>query len=108
MAGDFEENLFGCFGDMCSFLVVLCVPFGCSIIQSYAVTKVTNESCIIPYCMPILLGCIGSAINRGDIREHLNISGNFCTDFMLSCCCLPCAVCQEYREVKYHSQSKAS
>ena len=108
MATDFQEALFGCFSDIFSCAVVGCVPFGCSIIQSIAVVRATGESCIIPYCLPVLLGCIGTAINRGDIREHLNISGNFCTDFSISCCCLPCAVCQEYREVKLHTQPKAS
>ena len=101
MAKEFQEPLYGCFSDILSCGIVAFIPCGCMIIQSLSVVKATGETCIIPYCLPILLGCIGSAINRGDIREKLEISGNFCTDLLVSCCCLPLAICQEYREIKF-------
>lgn len=108
MASDFQESLFGCFTDIPSFLLVAFIPCGCGILQSCTVKKVTGDTCLVPYCMPVLLGCIGSAINRGEIRTVLKINGNFYSDFLTTCFCLCCSVCQEYREVKLNYQPKTS
>jgi Cys-rich protein (TIGR01571 family) len=106
MSLDFKESLFGCFTDICSCFVGTFVPCGCMILQTIAVTKVTGDNFIVPYCMPVLLGCIGSTINRGEIRQNLGLAENFCADFAQTSCCLPFTSCQEYREVKFHWDGK--
>ncbi|CAG9323276.1 unnamed protein product [Blepharisma stoltei] len=94
-----EEPLFGCFRDCCTCIIVWFCPLAYCIYQGISVKKATGESCFGAYCCPIVLCCIGAAINRGKIRDRYLINGSFVGDCFYHFCCGPCAVCQEYREV---------
>ena len=39
-------------------------------------------------------------VNRWTIRERLKYDEKNMDDFLAHFCCMPCAICQEYREVK--------
>ncbi|XP_012845969.1 PREDICTED: protein PLANT CADMIUM RESISTANCE 2-like [Erythranthe guttata] len=45
--------------------------------------------------------CFYSCFYRSKLRKQYMIDGNNCTDCMVHCCCEPCALRQEYRELKY-------
>lgn len=96
---NWEIPLFGCLGDLCSCIVVGALPGGACIYQGMSVSKATGESCTIACCCVCLLACLGAAYNRGKIRDRYLINGSFCGDCITNMFCLPCAVCQEYREV---------
>lgn len=96
---NFEHALFGCVKDVFSCLIICLVPGGYCIYEGLTVAKATGESCLVAYCCPFLLCCIGAAVNRGKIRDKYIIGGSFCEDCMLHCFCGACAACQEYREV---------
>ncbi|CAG9314136.1 unnamed protein product [Blepharisma stoltei] len=100
---EFDQPLFGCSSDPKSCLIVLCVPCGSAIVQGLAVKNARNEGFIVPYCINILLACIGAAINRGQIRNKYDIEGGFITDFCYHLFFMPCSACQEYREVTYRN-----
>lgn len=50
--------------------------------------------------------CIGSALNRGKVRERYDIPGSFITDCLLYMCCGICMGTQEYREVQLRNNTK--
>lgn len=110
--GDFQESLFACFSNCPICLIVSCVPCGCCIVQAIAYNKATKEGIGMPLlcqcaCWSIGCWCIGMAINRGKIRTSFNINGGTLDDMCIHWCCSPCAVCQEYREVKKRSEQHA-
>lgn len=105
---EFDQPLFGCSSDIKSCLIVACLPCGGAIAQGLAVKNATGEGFIVPYCMTILLACIGAAINRGQIRNKYNLEGGFINDFCYHMWCHHCASCQEYREVNVRNQAKES
>ena len=79
-----------------------------SCMQALAVSKASQGKegiCMPIYCM-CCLGCIGAAINRGKLRQLLNINGNFFTDCYVWWKCAPCAAAQEYREVRRRFPNK--
>lgn len=41
-----------------------------------------------------------SCTYRTKLRASFNLPEDPCADCLVHCCCLPCAVCQEYRELK--------
>ena len=97
----FENRLCGCTDDATICVAAAILPCGCPIIQGKAVGKALGKGCAFPCVLYILLGCIGGAMNRAQIREVYEIEGSFVQDCCVHCWCTPCAVCQEYREVNY-------
>jgi Cys-rich protein (TIGR01571 family) len=97
---NWEENLFGCCaaGGFCCLVMVFpcCYP----VFQGFIVNKATGESCFAPCCCSLMLCCVGGAMNRGKIRDRYLIQGSFCSDCLVHCLCTPCAICQEYSEVR--------
>jgi Cys-rich protein (TIGR01571 family) len=101
----FQESLCGCFSNIPICLIVTFVPFGSCAVQAIAHDHATKEGIMAPLIPIILTGCIGCcclgfAMNRGKIRIKYNLNGATCDDICTHYCCSPCAVCQEYREVK--------
>lgn len=103
---DFKEALFGCTSDLSSCLCVLLVPFGMAITQGKAVSEAAfangdlGSSFFGPCLLQLCCGCIGATINRGKIRKNMQYDPNCCGDLATNTFCMPCAVCQEGREVK--------
>ncbi|GAB5370621.1 hypothetical protein AAMO2058_001509100 [Amorphochlora amoebiformis] len=44
------------------------------------------------------------AMLRGELRHRLGIPGDFCSDFSAHCCCWPCVIAQEARQVKQYGR----
>lgn len=99
----FGQPLYGCLDDLGSCATICCVPFGCCFIQSLAVNDSNSNGMCIPFVLLLFLGPLGGAINRKTIRNVYKISGNICWDLFLHCCCMMCAISQEFREV--HARS---
>ncbi|KAD4983114.1 hypothetical protein E3N88_19785 [Mikania micrantha] len=45
--------------------------------------------------------CIYSCMYRSKLRQQYMLSEEPCNDCLVHCCCECCALCQEYRELKY-------
>lgn len=43
---------------------------------------------------------IAVAVQREEIRRTYGIRGNCCEDVATACCCMPCAIAQQRREVR--------
>ncbi|RDX76552.1 Protein PLANT CADMIUM RESISTANCE 3, partial [Mucuna pruriens] len=56
-------------------------------------------NCMLPH-MPVPFAGFYTCIYRTKIRRQYGIQGHQCTDFLLSCFCSPCTICQEYRELQ--------
>ncbi|KAF1950552.1 PLAC8-domain-containing protein [Byssothecium circinans] len=66
-----------------------------------------NGSCM-GFCGLAMLG-VGFVlpwISRSDIRQKYSLTGNGCKDCMCACCCAPCDVIQQAKEVEYREESK--
>ena len=109
MAKYFNEGLFHCMDDMFSCGVAFFVPCGSALLQSYVSDWHLSHGKVLPFCLGCWCPGIGPAINRGLIREKLNIYGNFYTDCMVWCFCPPCSATQEYREsiIFFRNQNNA-
>ncbi|KAG2411075.1 hypothetical protein LR48_Vigan325s000700 [Vigna angularis] len=51
-------------------------------------------------CCVTCCACIYSCFYRSKMRRQHGLKGNGCTDCLIHCCCEPCALCQEYRELE--------
>ncbi|GLI62716.1 hypothetical protein VaNZ11_005442 [Volvox africanus] len=58
----------------------------------------------IQYCTG--MACILHLMARGYLRNKYGIPGTGCSDFMITWCCTPCALCQEQRELVIRGHSK--
>lgn len=65
-----------------------------------------------PQCMAFCgLACFGISfvlpmMNRSDVRAKYHLKGNGCTDCLCACCCTPCDLTQQDKEVTYREESK--
>ncbi|QDS71190.1 hypothetical protein FKW77_010234 [Venturia effusa] len=62
--------------------------------------SVFNGDC----CAFYALGCIGchwivQMMGRAEIREKYHLKGNGCTDCLCACCCGPCDLVQQEKEI---------
>jgi Cys-rich protein (TIGR01571 family) len=96
-----KAPLFSCWLNPCECCCVCCCPIGgpCYVQANAAVKAKAHETCTIPFLLACFLGCIGTTINRGKIREAYKITEGSCfMDFITHLFCMPCAVCQESNE----------
>ncbi|KAF2621944.1 hypothetical protein BU25DRAFT_378627 [Macroventuria anomochaeta] len=55
------------------------------------------------------MACVGLSwilplINRGDMRAKYNLTGNGCKDCLCACCCAPCDLMQQDKEVQHREE----
>lgn len=43
-------------------------------------------------------------MNRGDVRATYNLTGNGCKDCLCACCCAPCDLIQQDKEVEHREE----
>jgi hypothetical protein len=43
---------------------------------------------------------------RGKVRQEYGLKGNGCTDCLMACCCTPCDLMQQDKEVKQREGEK--
>lgn len=102
---EWKNHLFSCIEAPLACCWSLCVPCGMSCMQgttAYITTK-QSSSCIIACLYSILCLCLGTAINRRNIRNYFIINGSFLSDLCLVYFCPCCAIVQEWRETMLHS-----
>ena len=95
----FAEQLFGCFSDVFSLIVVLNLPFGACVIHSMATNQVTNKG-FLRACVYSLACCFGMSANRQEIKKKMNLKETFCEDCLIYLFCTPCAAAQDFREAE--------
>ncbi|KAE9974919.1 hypothetical protein EG327_008623 [Venturia inaequalis] len=62
--------------------------------------SVFNGDCCAYFALSFF-GCqwIVQLMGRGEIREKYNLKGNGCTDCLCACCCMPCDLVQQEKEI---------
>ncbi len=100
----FIESLFGCFDDweIC-FCGCCCLPclFGNN------VEKIDNSNCFLMCCAYSVLGScllcwVPHFMKRGVLRQKYSLQEDpNCADCPATCCCGPCAICQEARFLEH-------
>ncbi|KAK9051039.1 hypothetical protein SSX86_027664 [Deinandra increscens subsp. villosa] len=106
--GQWSSGLFDCDEDMSSCCLTCwcpCISFG----QIAEIADKRNNSCFlhtILYTKLLLLttgNCqwIYSCIYRSKLRKQYMLPEEPCDDCLVHCFCELCAICQEYRELKY-------
>ncbi|KAF2475457.1 PLAC8-domain-containing protein [Lindgomyces ingoldianus] len=103
-----------------------CTPFGTCLLSwccpciTYGRThhrvrfdgSMQGYSCCNGHCMAFTgLACLGLSfilpmIQRGDIRAKYHLSGNGCKDCLCACCCQPCDLTQQDKEVAWREDHK--
>ncbi|GMH37501.1 hypothetical protein BSKO_05374 [Bryopsis sp. KO-2023] len=104
-----EGGLLGCCNDVGGCFKTMCLPcitFGET--REALHGGKTPESCLGPSCSFFLCCVLSGGLctfvysmrARRDIREKYNLPARPCPDCCVHFWCLPCALCQERREVK--------
>ena len=102
--GDWTTGLCSCFEDPMNCCITYwcpCVTFG----QSVEILDRGQTSCVCSGAVCCLLAqiyssCWYTCTYRSKLRNQFSIPGDQCEDFCIHCWCQPCALCQEYRELK--------
>ncbi|KAJ7086279.1 PLAC8 family-domain-containing protein, partial [Mycena epipterygia] len=117
---EWSNDVFDCFTDPLTCLVswfLPCMVYGRNrarfqALESYgAVSTETSDGLIggdsLLYCAAQCCGCGGivGMMGRGETRARYGIHGGGCNDCLLSCCCAPCTLTQESREIELEEQS---
>ncbi|KAE8774020.1 cell number regulator 2 [Hordeum vulgare] len=104
MASSWSTGLFGCCDDVSSCCLTCfcpCVAFGRI---AHIVDKGTSSCCVRGTAYMLLawvgLGCLCSCCYRSRMREQYGLKEKPCADCCVHFFCDPCAICQEYRELK--------
>lgn len=104
---EFKSKLFDCcFEPKIAVLACICPGF----VQGQNSHDVTDGQfgccvqgsmlCFATLIAPYAVGGVNADF-RGTIRKYMGISGSKETDCLVHCFCHPCALVQEYREIKY-------
>ncbi|KAG5010485.1 hypothetical protein GLYMA_07G185200v4 [Glycine max] len=103
--GSWSSGLCGCFSDCSS----CCLTFWCPCASFGRIGEIVDKgttSCCLHGSLFCLLGGfsylagIYACMYRTKIRRQYGIEGHQCADFLLSCFCSACTLCQEYRELQ--------
>ncbi|KAG6819406.1 hypothetical protein H0H93_012136 [Arthromyces matolae] len=70
---------------------------------------VCNSDCMVYGAVAACLGiaCVLQVGNRTNLRRRYGIRGGGCSDCMVSCCCIPCALSQEEAEIELEERAVA-
>ncbi|KAJ9187302.1 hypothetical protein P3X46_002775 [Hevea brasiliensis] len=99
-----STGLCGCCEDPCVCLITWCFPcitFGQNV--EIIDKKATSCACAgLIFCALYFVGvpCLYSFTYRSKLRSNYSLPGEACGDCCIHWCCLHCAICQEYRELK--------
>jgi len=116
---EWSSGLFTCLEDSITFLFACCLP--CTIYSKNKTRYESLQNWGVPHPQggelvgrgTIMYGVIGCCCcggilgmpNRRNIRGRYSIRGGTTSDFLLSCCCAPCALTQESRELELEERS---
>ncbi|KAK1413710.1 hypothetical protein QVD17_35488 [Tagetes erecta] len=105
-AGQWSTGLCDCTSDVSNCCLTCwcpCIPFG----QIAEILDKGTTSCAVHGALYTILllftgcQCIYSCMYRSKMRQQYMLPEEPCNDCLLHCCCEPCAMCQEYRELKH-------
>ncbi|CAD5169057.1 unnamed protein product [Musa acuminata subsp. malaccensis] len=90
-------------GNCCMTCFCPCVTFGriAEIVDQGSASCGTSGAL---YCLLEYLTCfhwVYSCCYRSKMRAQYSLPESPCADCLVHCCCEPCALCQEYRELKH-------
>ncbi|CAK9134276.1 unnamed protein product [Ilex paraguariensis] len=100
-----STGLCDCFSDVpncCLTCWCPCISFG----QIAEIADKGSSSCGVSGALYALIqiltgcGCIYSCVYRSKLRRQYMLPESPCGDFLVHCCCGPCAICQEHRELQ--------
>ncbi|KAH9546464.1 hypothetical protein CY35_12G096900 [Sphagnum magellanicum] len=104
-SGAWQTGIWGCCSDMDSYCWACwcpCVQFG----RNFEIIEEGNTSCLfgggIFYCIH-QHGCCGAMYSCGyrrKLRLKYGLPERPCDDYCTECCCLPCSLAQQTRELK--------
>ncbi|KAK7850269.1 protein plant cadmium resistance 2, partial [Quercus suber] len=87
-----------------------CITYWCPCITFGQIAEIVDRgttSCAASGALYALIawltgcGCLYSCFYRSKIRRQYALEEGSCGDCIVHCCCEPCALCQEYRELKH-------
>ncbi|CAI9278478.1 unnamed protein product [Lactuca saligna] len=105
-ASQWSTGLFECDSDVSNCCITCwcpCIPLG----QIAEITDKGSTSCVVHgtlyTILLVLTGCqwIYSCMYLSKMRQQYLLPEEPCNDCLVHFCCEPCAMCQEYRELKY-------
>ncbi|KAI7994437.1 Protein PLANT CADMIUM RESISTANCE 2 [Camellia lanceoleosa] len=103
--GAWSTDLFDCFDDIpncCATCLCPCVTFGLIAEIADEGSTPCEASGFMYALIAVLIGSpwIYSCNYRSKIRQQYMLQETPCDDCLVHCFCEPCALCQEYRELK--------
>ncbi|XP_061344939.1 protein PLANT CADMIUM RESISTANCE 11-like [Gastrolobium bilobum] len=104
---DWSTGLFGCFSNFKNCCITCwcpCVTFG----RVAEIVDRGSTSCGASAALYTLIlcvtggsaGCLYSCFYRSKMRAQYKLKKRPCGDCLVHCCCEPCALCQDYRELQ--------
>lgn len=105
--GPWSTDLCDCFSDCNNCCITFwcpCVTFGqiAEIIDKGSSSCGTSGALYALICCVTSCCCCLSCFYRTKMRQQYSLRETPCADCLVHCCCEPCALCQEYRELKNH------
>ncbi|KAK7358257.1 hypothetical protein VNO77_00183 [Canavalia gladiata] len=102
---DWSTGLFDCFSNFencCITLWCPCVTFGqvAEIVDRGSTSCGGSGALYTLICCVLGSGCLYSCFYRSRMRKQYMLKESPCADCFVHCCCEPCALCQEYRELQ--------
>ncbi|XXG40951.1 hypothetical protein AAC387_Pa01g1533 [Persea americana] len=95
--------------DCCDDVYSCCITCWCPCITFGQIAEIVDRgssSCAVSGALYMLLlcvtgcSCLYSCFYRSKMRGQYFLEETPCADCLVHCCCEPCAMCQEYRELK--------
>ncbi|GLT26026.1 hypothetical protein SLA2020_011170 [Shorea laevis] len=102
-----SSGLCGCFSNVPN----CCMTFWCPCVTFGRIAEIVDRgstSCGVSGAIYALIscltgcGCIYSFFYRSKLRKQYVLEKSPCADCLVHFCCEPCALCQEYRQLKAH------
>ncbi|OWM76657.1 protein PLANT CADMIUM RESISTANCE 2-like [Punica granatum] len=103
--GQWSVGLFDCFSDCgrcCISCWCPCITFG----QISEILDRGSSSCGVNGALYFLIAavtgcaCVYSCVYRTKMRQQYKLEGSSAEDFFVHCCCEPCSLTQQYRELE--------
>ncbi|KAF2816883.1 uncharacterized protein BDZ99DRAFT_504829 [Mytilinidion resinicola] len=113
---DWEHSGASCFTPFTTCLLSNCCPcitYGRTYHRLTKGKELEGYSCCnlpcVGFCLLTGFGLswIMSMLQRGEVRAGYQLKGNACTDCLCSCCCMPCDLTQQDKEVQFREREKA-
>ncbi|KAI3720143.1 hypothetical protein L6452_21054 [Arctium lappa] len=110
--GQWSSSLCGCLSDISSCCCTLwfpCVTFGrnAEILDKGTSSCAASGAVYLVLCMFTGCECVFTSIYRAKLRHEYALPARPCNDFLVHLFCECCALCQEYRELKYRGLDPA-